>query len=316
MKKLNIIFMFILILILASCSSKKKNSDDELMWSVIDETSNNNVDVFFVAPTATTGSGLLEYTEKNLSKFKGAVLMEKGIYDTDARFYAPLYHQVLLDDYYLSDDELNKELNEAYKDVNQKFKYYLKNINKGNKIILAGFSQGADMCLRLLSDYVIKDEFYNKFIACYAIGWKVTNNYLSQNDRLKVAQGEDDQKVIISINTESPNVNESFIIRNNEYSYSINPLSWTTSNDVASKDLNKGAVFLDTRGNITKEVNNFTGCYIDDKRGTIKVTDVDSSSYKTNIALFPEGVYHLYDYQFFYNDLKENVSKRINRSLQ
>ena len=43
------------------------------------------------------------------------------------------------------------------KDVEQ----MLENLNNGNKIILAGFSEGADMCLRLLKDYIGNRKFYN-----------------------------------------------------------------------------------------------------------------------------------------------------------
>ena len=41
----------------------------------------------------------------------------------------------------------------AYKDVSDAFAYYLENENDGRPIILAGFSQGADMVYRLMEEY-------------------------------------------------------------------------------------------------------------------------------------------------------------------
>ena len=170
------------------------------------------------------------------------------------------------------------------------------------------------MCLRLLKDYIGNNKFYNKFVCCYAIGTKVTEEYLNNHKRLKFAQNELDQKVIISFNTEDPQTTSSLFVLENEVSYCINPLTWITTYEVADKSLNKGAVFLNSYGEITKTVNNFTGCYIDQKRGTLKVTDVNKDDYNSMKDLMGDGSFHLYDYQFFYENLKENVNKRINNN--
>lgn len=62
--------------------------------------------------------------------------------------------------YTLEKESREVYLDQAYKDVVDAFEYYLKNFNNGNKIILAGFSEGADMCLRLLKDFISDDDFY------------------------------------------------------------------------------------------------------------------------------------------------------------
>ena len=167
------------------------------------------------------------------------------------------------------------------------------------------------MCLRLLKDYVSNDKFYDKFMCCYAVGTSVTDKYLNSNERLKFAEGETDLKVIISFNTEDPNTTSTLFVGENDYSYSINPLTWSTDNEVASKSLNKGAVFLNSYGEIVSTVAEFTGCYIDSQRGTLKVTDVEKEEYNSMKDLMGDGSFHLYDYQFFYENLKENVTKRI-----
>lgn len=52
-----------------------------------------------------------------------------------------------------------------------------------------------------------------------------------------------------------------------------------------------------------------TGAYLDEKRGALKVTDVKPEEYPGK--LFDDGIYHLYDYQFFFRNLQENVAKRL-----
>ena len=43
----------------------------------------------------------------------------------------------------------------------------------------------------------------------------------------------------------------------------------------------------------------------------LKVTDVDPADYPAVLDIFPEGAYHIYDYQFFFMNLQENVQNRV-----
>ena len=40
------------------------------------------------------------------------------------------------------------------------------------------------------------------------------------------------------------------------------------------------------------------------------------ADYPGGISLFPDGVYHLYDYQFFYRNLEQNVQARLDAYLE
>ena len=319
-KYISLVFVFLIFVFLFSCNKENKNdnnqySSDEL-WAVKETDENLDVDTFFIAPACTTGKkeeAVLDYNNaKRMSQFNGTILMQKGIYDEKTRFFAPYYHQAFM--FVLLTDDIdykNELLNNAYKDVKDSFEYYLNNYNNGNKIILAGFSEGATMVLRLLKDFINNDKFYNNYLASYAIGELVTDEYLNSSDRIKMAEGENDLKCIISFNSEAIDTKSSKIVKENEKSNAINPLSWKRDNEIASKDLNKGAVFLDTYGKVTSEVANFTGCYIDESRGTLKVTDVIKDDYNRMKDSLGDGCYHIYDYQFFYKNLKENVAKII-----
>ena len=41
------------------------------------------------------------------------------------------------------------------------------------------------------------------------------------------------------------------------------------------------------------------------------MTDVSPEDYPAVIDVFPDGAYHIYDYQFFYRNLQENVQHRV-----
>ena len=40
------------------------------------------------------------------------------------------------------------------------------------------------------------------------------------------------------------------------------------------------------------------------------MTDVTPADYPPGLDIFPEGAYHLYDYMFFFMNLKQNVADR------
>lgn len=290
---------------------------DNASWAYFDTEAPEDtpVDVFFLTPTVflgDDGSHNMSLSDNGAKDaFVGAMNMEKGIYDDHARFFAPYYRQAALNVYEMTPEERERYLQLAYGDVERAFDYYMENLNDGRPVILAGFSQGADMSLRLMKERFDNDAMREQLVACYAIGWSITEDEMEQHPALRFAQGEDDTGVIVSFNTEAPEVDDSVIVPRGTKTLAINPLSWKTDDAAASRTLNDGACFPQTDGSITEEIDEFTGAYLDDERGTLKVTDVEEAQYPPQLDIFDEGVYHVYDYQFFYRDLEQNVADRI-----
>ena len=273
------------------------------------------VDVFFVCPVVLFGNQEnrnMDFADTQArANFVGAVNMERGIYDADARFFAPYYGMAGLSVYEMPEAEGEKYLKLAYKDVRAAFLYYLAKYNDGRPFILAGFSQGADHVLRLMKEFFRDEELQDNLVAAYPIGWRVTVEELRAAPYLHFAEGERDTGVIVTFNTEEPSVAWSPIIPEGVRALAINPLNWRTDWKEADKSLNKGACFVDVSGNIVKEIPHLTGAYIDMKRGALKAPDVSPEAYPSGLSIFPPGVYHIYDYQFFYRNLQENVAARI-----
>ena len=138
-----------------------------------------------------------------------------------------------------------------------------------------------------------------------------TEEQLEEYPHLRFASGEDDTGVIIAFNSEDEDIDDSLIIPAGARTLAINPLNWKTDGTPASAGENLGACFTDYDGNIVSEIPHLTGAYIDSERGALKVTDISPEEYPAGLDLFEDGIYHLYDYQFFYRNLQENVETRL-----
>ena len=321
MNKLIKIMLLVVLAALCSLASAQEpdyaRAADWAYWCVGE---NKPADLFIVCPTVDLGTG----GNKNMSladneakkNFYGALNMERGIYEQHCRMYAPYYRQAVLAAYDLPIKEAEPYFNLAYKDVRAAFVYYMQHENNGRPFVLAGFSQGAEMCLRLLKEFGNESFVKNNMVACYAIGWRFTPQEAEKYPYIQPAKCADDLGKVIIFNSEAPEVTSSAIVPEGVKTFAINPLTWSCGSEKALKTLNAGARFTDYSGAVVREVPQLTGCYIDSVRGTLKVTDVDKKEFVPGLLLFSEGVYHIYDYQFFYRNLQQNVNLRIKTFME
>ena len=90
----------------------------------------------------------------------------------------------------------------------------------------------------------------------------------------------------------------------------INPLNWKTDETPADASQNLGAVFFDdATGTFEREVPNYCGAQIDLSTGALTTTLPPGENLDTG---FGEGIYHRFDYAFWYRNLQSNVADRIN----
>lgn len=308
------------VIFLSSCSapgktgSKVKSSvdySDTRNWVCLgnDGGSAKKADCFLINPTVYVASG--RKNNMNVSDlsvrntFISAVAEQSKIYSDNCAIYAPFYRQASIETYSLDKAEAQQCFDIAYSDIENAFLYYMKNHNHGRPLVLAGFSQGADMCIRLLKDHGNDRAVKKALVACYAIGWRLTDEDISNYPHLKPAQGEKDTGVIVCYDCETEDVKSSLVVPEGTKTRSINPLNWKTDGTPADKTLNKGSLING------KMISNLTGCHIDPVRGSLKVTDVTAKDYPPGPDCFGEGELHVYDFRFFFQNLKENVAVRI-----
>lgn len=86
------------------------------------------------------------------------------------------------------------------------FSWYLENKNEGRPIVLAGFSQGADMCYRILEEYFGDTTLQQQLVAVSAIGWPMTEEMITEYPQIRPAASENDTGVVVSFECESEDV--------------------------------------------------------------------------------------------------------------
>jgi len=280
-------------------------------WAYFELGEDTGVDVFLICPTVDTRSetNSFDLNEKLKAKFVNALDMEKGIYEEAGRLFSPYYRQMSMNAYKLTDAERAAAQEIAYADVSAAFRWYLDHENDGRGLILAGFSQGSQMCLELMKEYYGEgaETLRDHLIAVYAIGWSVTENITAAYPQIVPAKGETDTGVVVSFDCEDGSLTDTLVIPAGTKALSINPLNWKTDGTKAEKTLNLGAV-LSTGA---EPVPALCGACIG-ARGELVVTDVTAEDYPAVIDIFPDGSYHIYDYMFFFENLKENVAARAN----
>ena len=314
-KKLTALLLVLALALTLSAYQGRERVDyaQEENWAWLGIGQDKAADVFLVCPTVDMKDefNMSMTDEATKANFLGALNMERGIYEDSARLFAPYYRQAAMKVYSLTQQEREPYMALAYRDVSDAFSYYLENLNQGRPIILAGFSQGADMCYRLMEEYFGEEALADRLVAVYAIGWPLTQEMTEKYPQLKPAQSADDLGTVISFECEAEEVTDSFIIPQDMKALSINPLNWKTDGTPASREENLGACFTDYSGSIVMDAGALCGGYLDEARGVLKVTDVSPSDYPAIVPGLPEGAYHIYDYQFFFRNLQDNVALRV-----
>ncbi len=294
-------------------------------WLALPPTITHNVDVFYLSDTAyskpTPGSpGIGPINAPSMIKGDQAAFQRTATaFAPVANIYAPYYRQV--------DAMVQKSMTPANQvkavsgipttDAIAAFEYYLQHYNDGRPFILAGHSQGSSVLSHLLSVYMkANPKVYKRMVAAYVIGYPITQAYLNQNTFLKFAQGPDDTGVIISYNTEAPTIGGSNpVMLSARHALVINPITWTRTQAPATAQQNLGSWLPDpTTGQFVK-VMDYADAQIDPAKGVLICSSANVAELAPGNALLPEGVYHSYDYPFYYFNIRANAANRINHFM-
>ncbi|WP_165077578.1 DUF3089 domain-containing protein, partial [Methanogenium sp. MK-MG] len=179
---------------------------------------------------------------------------------------------------------------------------------EGRPFIIAGHSQGTMALIELIKNRFGDDEaLRNRMVAAYLIGYTVTDVDLKAAG-LTAAERADDTGVVVTYNTQSPtSVGGPMLM---DGAHCINPLNWKTDDTYAPKSENMGARFYnDSTGVLLREVDNYCDAQINLTTGALTTTIPEGE--ELDIGAYPEGVYHRYDYAFWYRNLEQNVGDRV-----
>lgn len=292
-------------------------------WLSLPDSNDKEADVFYLYPTAWIKNNPSEpdiCELDNPSLLEGAAITYKAqasAFETSCNIYTPYYRQASVEVFLKPINDIAQILlNVPIPDAVSAFNYYIKNYNNGRPFILAGHSQGSAILLYILVNYMKENpEVYKNMAAAYIIGCPVTEKLFLKYPHLKFAEGYDDTGVIISYNTEAPDVKGRNITLL-PGAKAINPLSWTQEETIASERDNLGSLLINEKWEILKTgVKNYADARVDKKRGVVVCSTVNAELLDFGNPLFPRGVYHSFDYPFYYNNLRENAAERIRSYL-
>ena len=292
-------------------------------WLSLPPSVEKKVDIFYLYPTVFQKNDENESNICNIDNYsmlkysKLARVFQASAFETVGNIYAPYYRQA--DAAYT----LSLPLPEQEKvirgiptsDAVAAFDYYIKNYNEGRPFILAGHSQGSNVLLYLLSEYMKENpEVYNRMIAAYVIGYSVTPEYLANNPHLKFAEGPNDTGVIVSYNTEATKIEgQNPVILSG--ALAINPISWSRGEELATAEESLGSIEMDKNGEMLT-LTKYADAQVDLDRGVVICSTVDVETLSPGNKVFPKGVYHHYDYLFYYYNIRENAANRTEKFLK
>ena len=322
-KQINITFFIaFLTILLAGCADKTSSVKEEKTPASPDYNKKSSwvcqsdidkpIDVFYVYPTIYNGKSPanMDISDTSLrSKAKNLITSQAGVFAQSANIFAPFYCQMSMAKLNPEEDMYqNKYYEIGYNDVKMAFNYYMENINNGRPFILAGHSQGSMTLISLMRDLFNSPDLQKQLVAAYLIGYSITPEDFKNYPWMKPATNSGDTGVIISYNTQAPGATNSPVLLPG--AFCINPLNWTTNSTYADKSLNYGAVFFDGT-NINREIINYSGAQIDKQTGALTTILTE----ELDVGVFPDGIYHKYDYSIWYRNLQTNVAERCKNYL-
>ncbi len=283
-----------------------------------------DVDTFYIYSTvyvdASFKEGAPDYaTLDNLEMLlgvQGEYVTNASVYENATNVFVPYYRQAGM----RYAGEVSKKTGNldaalsgiSYEDITAALDYYFEHCNQGRPFIIAGHSQGSAMTKRVLKNYFKEHpEYYKRMVAAYVIGYSVTKDDLAASPHLRFAAGESDTGVIISWNTEGPknvaeNARNVVVLPN---AISINPLNWKRDETYAPASENLGSLVLNKEAFAYRIADIGADAKVVPNRGVI----VTNARYDQTAAadFFGPQSFHEDDYTLYYNNLKNNVAKRI-----
>ena len=330
MSKDSFILKLILIAII-SCSINKYSSAGYLFaedknqplnfaegtnWIKQDTSRVKDFDVIFIHPTTYLDLNNPDNDSLNDDAInqqnQTTILRQAMVFSESCNILAPYYRQMSMACLNLPADSQNIYFQKAYQDVEAAINYYLNHLNNNRPFFIAGHSQGSSM---------IKEYLYQKhdsiaktnLVAVYAIGYTFTADTI---DQIGIALSESASQIpaLITWNTimkggDSPVINSGATC--------VNPLTWTTTTDSIGASENAGALINMGNDSIRMSmqwIDQFTGAQIN-HNGALVISDLDETILNQLDLSMGENVFHSYDYDFFYQNLVENVNLRCETYL-
>ncbi|MFN4145562.1 MAG: DUF3089 domain-containing protein [Runella sp.] len=273
-------------------------------------------DVFFVHPTTYTTqpqkqmyewNADLNDAELNKKTDLTTILNQATVFNGSCRVYAPRYRQAHYYTFLTSDLEARQRALElAYQDVKAAFEYYLQHYNESRPIVIAAHSQGTYHAKRLLKDFFDGKPLQQQLIVAYLVG-DITGVPAQPTEfqYIKPALAPEEAGGFVSWHTYARNYfPEKYKINRFQTAVCTNPLTWRLDEEYAPKQLNKGGVGLKFR-----YISQLADAQV--HQGVLWI----NKPYVPGRAFLRTKVWHVADYNLFWQSIRDNVALRVEKYL-
>lgn len=264
------------------------------------------VDVFFIHPTTLTGKLIsghenAEMTDDIINKKTdiSPIRFQASVFNEACNVYAPRYRQAHLKMYDEKDStKLYETFGKAYTDIKNAFTYYLENNNQGKPFIIASHSQGTTHAKRLIKELIDNKPIQEKMIVAYLVGMPVLKK---EFQKIPLCMDSIQTNCFVSWRTFHKNYHDDWANRLDTNIAVVNPVTWSTTNEIVEKEKHKGAVLYNLQKSFP----------------AIQETQAEGSGLWISRPRFPGSIlyntknYHVGDINLFYIDIRENIKTRI-----
>ena len=261
---------------------------------------NSKIDVFFVHPTlyfkGENWNANVDNEKLNNKIKASSIKHQANVFSGIANIYAPHYRQMHIHAY---SDLKNgyKAYDLAYSDVKNAFLYYWKNYNKSKKFIIASHSQGTNHSERLLKEIILQnDSMKDLLIISYLVGMPIS----PFNEDHPPCSTHNQLNCFLSWQTFAEGYLPDNWVKNDSTSC-VNPISWTTDNNLSRKQNHLGILF---RNHKIQYPNSITA-YNHNSVVWIKKIQIPFEFF------YRRKNYHFADYNLFWLNIRHNLRSRL-----
>jgi hypothetical protein len=280
-------------------------------------------DVFFIHPTTLyktrhRNDNLRIPSSRRITK--AVVMNQASIFNGSCRVYVPKYRQSGLSVQLAKDSmEKLKSLDSAYSDIKEAFIFYLNNHNEGRPMVIAGHSQGSYHAVRLLYEFFEGKPLMSQLVVAYIGGHAITQLQMdSMFSSITYSSKPKQTGCIVSWQTLGENAKADYFTKDNWIYIKgtnrrveglsrlcTNPLSWDTATTMVPASFHLGSIKMtSSKKTLKKVLPNYFQTHIEN--GFVIINQPKGMMFNA-----PLKNYHIYDYNLFYLNIRQNVSERI-----
>jgi hypothetical protein len=233
------------------------------------------------------------------------ILYQASVFNGSCRVFAPRYRQANIKAFFVPESQdAQQAFDLAYSDIRKAFEYYLQHENKGRPIVIASHSQGSLHAIRLLQEFFDGKPLHKQLVCAYIIGRQVPRTAFKN---IPIGSNSTSTGCFVTWRTFLKNEIPATIKQEKGDSQCVNPLTWKTDTGWTPDSLNIGALF-----DFKEALPHFSGAEIEptSKILWVMVPKNGKEKYKKLKN------YHVFDYNFFWMNIRENVKERIDAYMK